>query len=100
MERNVDVGKAAILAFIRDFQDAPNDADIEIRTGSPATGGPCYVVVTLSGKNTAFLPDDADKLALIMDDAMRRFPSEPAAMTLPNIIMGLRQGAAVARATP
>ena len=95
--RAVAYGKQAMLDFIHDFHDAPDDADIEIRIGRSPVGGPPMVVVSLRGKDTAFEAYAAETMASIMEDAMRKFPNEAEARTLPNIIMGLRQGAATAR---
>jgi hypothetical protein len=90
-------GKNAILMFLKDFEAAPNDTDIEIRTGHIRIDGPCLVVVGMCGKNTVFSPRAADLLASMMEDAVRQSPNDPAADTLSNIIMGLRQGAVMAR---
>lgn len=93
----VNSGGDAIVKFLKTFLAAPNDADIEIRIGTPFFGGSPHVIVSLGGCLTAMLPEDADKLACIMEGGMRELGRRPEAMVFANIIMGLCQGAIVAK---
>lgn len=84
--------RARVAAFLDAFREAPDDADIDIRIGQSAAGDPA-VMVTISGGNHAFTAAEARWLARVMEEAMRAWPDDPEAATLPNIIMGLRLGA-------
>ena len=84
------MGATAITDFISAFMDADDDADLEIRCGTPFFGGNLHVVITLNGTHTALSLDEAAKLADLFEDTMNRFPGTQEAKAFPNIIMGVR----------
>jgi hypothetical protein len=90
--------RARVMNFLREFQAASNDTDIEVRTGHMEGGEPS-VGVFMNDKVHGFTAKEARKLAKIMEDAMHANPNEPEAKTLPNIIMALRAGADKAEQT-
>lgn len=84
--------RARVFAFMEAFRRAPNDADIEIRGGTTEDGEPAILVTISGGGDHAFTVREARKIADIMETTMRELPGHPASATLPNIIMGLREG--------
>lgn len=84
-----------VMGFLRDFEAAPNDADIEIRVGRDAGGAPA-VLVSIAGRHHSFLATEARKLADIMERSMCECASDPRSAELPNTIMAIRAGCAKA----
>jgi hypothetical protein len=84
--------RARVMNFLRDFQAASNDADIEVRLGR-LESGEASIAVSINDRFYGFTTKEARTLAQIMEDAMHANPNEPEAKTLPNIIMALRLGA-------
>jgi hypothetical protein len=84
--------KTRVLAFIKAFRDAPNDADIEVRTGKTEDGIPA-ILVSIGKNDHAMLASEARIVAGIMEKTMWEFPNSHQSSELPNIIMGLRAGA-------
>lgn len=84
--------KVRVLAFLKAFQAAPNDTDIEIRTGK-TEDGTSSILVSIGKDDYGLLASEARKVADIMEDTMNLYPKAPEAAELPNIIMGLRAGA-------
>jgi hypothetical protein len=89
------------MAFLDEYFDAPNDADLELRIGmigndigsaEPAIG------IMLNGKMHGFTIKEARVMAAIAEDAMHAHPNEPDAKGLPNLILMLRTGADKAEA--
>jgi hypothetical protein len=78
--------------FLEAFRDAPNDSDIEIRGGATERDEPA-LVINVNGSQHMLLTKEARVVANIMEEAMRAYPNDPEAGTLPNIIMGLRAAA-------
>lgn len=86
------VGPAAAVEFLRRFAAAPNDADIELRDAQLADGT-WLMSCRIEDYTAAMTPREMRVLADAAEDAMRKFPNEPEAMTLPNLIMAFREGA-------
>lgn len=87
------VGPSAAVEFLRRFAAAPNDADIELRDAHLADGTR-LMSCQIDGYTAALTPREMRVLADCAEDAMRKFPDEPEAKTLPNLIMAFREGAA------
>lgn len=83
---------ARVIAFLKEFQEAPNDADIDIHIGQMESGE-AAVVVIVGGKGHGFTTEEARTIAEIAEDAMRACPDDPRSNELPNLIMALRMGA-------
>ncbi len=81
-----------ILAFVDAFKAAPNDADIEIRTGTFGNTAAILVSISSGGGDHAMTVTEGRMLAKIMEETMNKFPNDPEAATLPNLIMALRAG--------
>jgi hypothetical protein len=84
--------KQRVLAFLKAFREAPNDADIEIRTGRTEDGIPS-ILVSIGRDDHALLATEARTVADIMERTMNELSGLPEARELPNMIMGLRAGA-------
>jgi hypothetical protein len=80
------------MNFVGQYLDAPNDADIEFRTGTTESGE-AAVAVSVGGKMHGFTAKEARIVAEIMESALNAHPNEPDAKGLPNAIMGLRMAA-------
>jgi hypothetical protein len=90
--------RARVMKFLDAFEAAPNDADIEFRSGH--VGNDPAIVVGINGVNYGLLATEAITVAEIMEDAMRKFPSDPRNDELPNMIMGLREAAKQTQSIP
>ena len=100
--RNIEVKLPAsplarVQAFMAAFQAANNDADLELRVGETGDGE-AAIAISLNGKTHGFTAGEARRLARIAENAMRACPRDPAAATLPNLILALRAGADKAEA--
>jgi hypothetical protein len=84
--------KTRVLAFLEAFHEAPNDADIEVRTGRGERGEPA-ILVSIGASRHVLFAVEARKIAEVMEATMNEYPNEPETATLPNIIMVLRAGA-------
>lgn len=84
--------RTRVLAFLSAFHDAPNDADIDLRIGR-SEHGEAAVLITIQGTDHVLTCGEALKIASVFEETMNKFPNEPDAKTLPNIIMVLRLGA-------
>jgi hypothetical protein len=80
------------MSFVGEYLDAPNDADIEFRTGKMESGESA-IAVSVNGKMHGFTAKEARIVADIMESALNAHPAEPEAKGLPNAIMGLRAAA-------
>lgn len=96
-ERNFN--RDGMVAFLDAYLLAPNDSDVEIRCASPE-GEPDIVVLivtldhpTIERTTVVMTSAQARAMASIAEDTMRKFPNEPEAKGLPNLIMGLRHAA-------
>ena len=81
------------IAFLEEFEAAPNDADIDIHTGIMESGEPAVVVIIDGGKGHGFTTKEARSLAKIAEAAMNDAPNDPRANEFPNLIVMLRMGA-------
>ena len=88
-----------VKLFITAYQDAPADADIEIRLAHDEAEA-VFVVVSLVGASHAFTPDEARVVANSFEDTLRTFPDATETRGFPDVIMGLRACADRAAATP
>jgi hypothetical protein len=79
-------------AFLDAFAEAPNDADIEVRIGVSENGEAGVLVSIQDGGDHPLFVREARILADIMEKTMNKYPNDPEAATLPNIIMALRAG--------
>lgn len=84
--------KARVLAFLKAYENAPNDADVEIRTGKSEDGDPA-IMVSIGSDNHALFAWEARKIADIMERVLNENPDNPETEALPNIILALRAGA-------
>ena len=78
------------MAFVREWQDATAEADIEIR-GGETLDGKRGLVVTLNGQHHAFTTDEARILVQVVQSALNKFPDEGRSEGLPNLIAGLTE---------
>lgn len=76
------------LAFIKEWQDANADADIEIR-GGKTTKGENGLCVTLNGKHHAFTARESRVLVEVVQSAIDAMPAESRSEGLPNLVKGL-----------
>lgn len=86
------VGGAAALEFLRRFASAPNDADIELRDAQ-LSDGTWLMSCRIEDYTAALTPNEMRILADAAESAMNKFPNEPEAKMLPNLILAFREGA-------
>lgn len=89
--------RARVMTFLKEFEAAPNDADLELRIGQMETGAPA-VVISINESKHGFTAKEARTVAEIAEDTMKAFPNDPRNGELPNLILMLRHGAAQAEA--
>lgn len=91
IEQPADV-RTRFLAFMKAFEAAPNDADIDIHVGQMAGGEPALVIV-LAGDGHAFTTKEARVIAEIAEESMNACASDPRSVEFQNLILALRMGA-------
>ena len=82
-----------VEAFLFDYFEAPDDADIEVRLADIQGSNEPALVIGVAGKFHGFTASEARILADIFEDSLRKFPDTDEAKALPNIIMCLRYAA-------
>lgn len=91
--------RARVMAVLQAFIDLPANEEYGVMTGEAEDHSPA-VVVEMQGKHYGLMVDEARKLASIMEDAMRTYPNDPAAASVPDFIMALRHAANMAGPQP
>lgn len=79
--------------FLRKYQNAPADADIEIRVGHSADTAEPAVIVSIGPDLHGFTSGEARLIAAAAEDTLNKFPGHAETEGLPNLILALRYGA-------
>lgn len=77
------------MAFLLDYIEAPDDADVEFRIGKSDAGEPA-IIVDVGKRRHAFTATEGRIVAGIAEDTYREFPHERDSAGFPNLILGLR----------
>jgi hypothetical protein len=86
------VGPGAALEFLRRYIAADDAADLELRDAE-LSDGTILMSCTVADYTAALTPFEMRAVADSAESALVKFPEEPEARGLPNLILGMREGA-------
>lgn len=89
-------GGGVAHAFLRAFEAAPGDTDIEFRLGDDEHGNG-VVVVAIGSLHFGFSAQESDTIARIIEDAIQKFGVSTPEGGLSDLALGLRHAAAKLR---